>query len=118
MQKLEKVLEEIDLVKEEIVNLDCGGDYNAGLRDMAMMAKQIIRKYMNDDWISADEKPKKDLYLDIVYGLAKQYNVKMDEKELALKAEQFALRKSGRSARAARQLIEQLAALSKEDENA
>ena len=60
MQKLEKVLEEIDLVKEEIVNLDCGGDYNAGLRDMAMMAKQIIRKYMNDDWISADEKPKKD----------------------------------------------------------
>ena len=64
------------------------------------------------------EKPKKDLYLDIVYGLAKQYNVKMDEKELALKAEQFALRKSGRSARAARQLIEQLAALSKEDENA
>lgn len=64
------------------------------------------------------EKPKKDLYLDIAYGLAKQYNVKMDEKELALKAEQFALRKSGRSARAARQLIEQLAALSKEDENA
>ena len=47
----EKILEEIDLVKEEIVNLDCGDDYNAGLRDMAMMAKQIIRKHMNDGWI-------------------------------------------------------------------
>ena len=56
------------------------------------------------------EKPKKDLYLDIVYGLAKQYNLDMSEKELALKAEQFALRKAGRSARAARQLVEQLSA--------
>ena len=64
------------------------------------------------------EKPKKDLYLDIVYGLAKQYHINMDKKTLALNAEQFALRKSGRSARAARQLIEQLAALPKEDENA
>ena len=50
----EKILEEIDLVKEEIVNLDCGDDYNAGLRDMAMMAKQIIRKHMNDGWVSVD----------------------------------------------------------------
>ena len=60
MQKLEKVLEEIDLVKEEIVNLDCGDDYNAGLRDMAMMAKQIIRKHMNDGWISVEERVPED----------------------------------------------------------
>ena len=56
MQELDKILEEIDLVKEEIVNLDCGDDYNAGLRDMAMMAKQIIRKYMNDGWIPVEER--------------------------------------------------------------
>ena len=62
------------------------------------------------------EKPKKDLYLDIVFGLAKQYNLDIDEKELSLKAEQFALRKAGRSARAARQLIEQLSANVSEEE--
>ncbi len=56
------------------------------------------------------EKPKKDLYLEIVYGLAQQYGLSMDHETLALEAERFALRKSGRSARAARQLIEQLSA--------
>ncbi len=56
------------------------------------------------------EKPKKDLYLEIVYGLAQQYGLSMDQETLALEAERFALRKSGRSARAARQLIEQLSA--------
>ena len=62
------------------------------------------------------EKPKKDLYLDIVYGLADQYGLTMDREVLALKAEQFALRKAGRSARAARQLVEQLSVLEgKED---
>lgn len=57
------------------------------------------------------EKPKKDLYLQIVDGLASQYGINMNPEELHLKAEQFALRKAGRSARAARQLVEQLAAL-------
>ncbi len=56
------------------------------------------------------EKPKKDLYLEIVYGLAHQYGLSMDRETLALEAERFALRKSGRSARAARQLVEQLSA--------
>jgi predicted AAA+ superfamily ATPase len=56
------------------------------------------------------EKPKKDLYLEIVYGLAQQYGLSMDRETLALEAERFALRKSGRSARAACQLIEQLSA--------
>lgn len=53
-------------------------------------------------------KPQKQLYLDIVNTLAKQAGLTMDEAELAMKAEQFALQKSGRSARAARQLIDQL----------
>lgn len=54
------------------------------------------------------DKPNKDLYLQIAENLAKQYHLQMDSATLRLKAEQFALRKSGRSARAARQLIEQL----------
>lgn len=62
------------------------------------------------------EKPKKDLYLEIVYGLAQQYGLSMDHDTLALEAERFALRKSGRSARAARQLIEQLSASVEEKE--
>lgn len=53
-------------------------------------------------------KPQKQLYLEIVHSLAKQAGFVMDENELDMKAEQFALKKSGRSARAARQLIDQL----------
>ena len=56
------------------------------------------------------DKPNKDLYLNIVRGLAEQTGLEMDEDQLAQEAERFALRKSGRSARAARQLIEQLSA--------
>ncbi|MBR1898199.1 MAG: ATP-binding protein [Oscillospiraceae bacterium] len=56
------------------------------------------------------DKPNKDLYLNIVRGLAEQSGLEMDEEQLAQEAERFALRKSGRSARAARQLIEQLSA--------
>lgn len=55
------------------------------------------------------EKPTIKEYRDIVLSLAKVYGITMDEDQLILKAEQFALRKSGRSARAARQFIEQLA---------
>ena len=42
MQELKKILEDIERVKEEIVNIDCGDDYNAGIKDMAMMAKQSV----------------------------------------------------------------------------
>lgn len=54
------------------------------------------------------EKPGKDLYLQIVDSLAKREGI--EEKDLVKLAEQFALRKAGRSARAARQLVDQLAA--------
>ena len=53
-------------------------------------------------------RPQKDLYLEIVHALAQQAGLSMDTKELDAKAEQFALQKSGRSARAAKQLIDQL----------
>lgn len=56
------------------------------------------------------DKPNKQLYLEIVNGLAKQYGLSMEEEALAMEAERFAIGRSGRSARAARQLVEQLSA--------
>ena len=56
------------------------------------------------------QKPNKATYLDIVHHLAKQRGVEMDEKELDMKAEAFALNRGGRSARAATQFIDGLVA--------
>ncbi len=56
-------------------------------------------------WFS---KPNKQLYLDIVRQLAKRRGVALDEKELELRAEAFALKKGNRSARCAEQFIESL----------
>lgn len=54
------------------------------------------------------QKPNKELYLKIVHQLAKIKNIELDEKELDLRAEAFALKKGGRSARAAEQFTDQL----------
>lgn len=53
-------------------------------------------------------KPNKKLYLDIVHELAKRENLNIDEKELDIKAEAFALAKGSRSPRAAQQFIKGL----------
>ena len=53
-------------------------------------------------------KPSKALYLQIVSGLAKKYGVTVEQKELELQAEAFALRKGSRSARCAEQFINSL----------
>lgn len=53
-------------------------------------------------------KPDKALYLKIVQSLAEKNGLEIDENELCLKAEAFALRKGSRSARAARQFVESL----------
>ena len=53
-------------------------------------------------------KPDKKLYLSIVRELAKRNGISMDEKELELRAEEFALRKGSRSARGAEQFINSL----------
>ena len=50
--------------------------------------------------------PDRDRYLYIVKELAKQYGLEMDEKELAVRSEAFAIRMGGRSARVAKQFIE------------
>ena len=54
------------------------------------------------------QKPNKALYLQIVNDLAKRYNVTMDENELGINAEAFALSKGSRSPRAAEQFIKSL----------
>lgn len=51
-------------------------------------------------------KPSKDLYLKIAKELAKRNNLTFDEKEFEIKAEAFALKKGGRSARVARQFVD------------
>lgn len=56
-------------------------------------------------------KPGKNLYLEIVRSLAQKSGLTVDDNELCLKAEAFALRKGGRSARAAKQFVESLLSL-------
>jgi predicted AAA+ superfamily ATPase len=53
-------------------------------------------------------KPPKPLYLEIVKELANRHNIKMDENELFVKAEAFALARGYRSARCAEQFIDSL----------
>ena len=53
-------------------------------------------------------KPDKKEYLKIVYDLKKQYALNIDDMQLDLLAEQYALKRGGRSPRAARYLIEYL----------
>ncbi len=55
MQELEKILEEINRRIDEYVDHDYvrgSGDVVKGLS----IAKSIIRKHMNDDWISVEER--------------------------------------------------------------
>lgn len=54
------------------------------------------------------QKPDKKLYLEVVEGLAKQYDIKMPIDEVKIKAEAFALSRAGRSPRVAKQFIEYL----------
>ena len=53
-------------------------------------------------------KPNKILYLDIVHQLASRYQIEMEQNDLDIKAEAFALNKGNRSPRAAEQFIKSL----------
>ena len=54
------------------------------------------------------EKPNKALYLEIIHSLARKNEIKLDLKELDIKAEAFALSRGSRSPRAAEQFITSL----------
>ena len=53
-------------------------------------------------------KPNKETYLNIVRSLVNKKDIKCDTAELEIKAEQFALEKGSRSARAAKQFVENI----------
>ena len=53
-------------------------------------------------------KPNKQLYLEIVSELAKRAGIELDSETLAIRAEEFALRRGNRSARCAEQFIKSL----------
>lgn len=66
MQELEKILKDIDREVEEYMEIDFGDEYNAGIKDMAKMAKKIINKHMNDGWIPMEERlpiPNKEIWV-------------------------------------------------------
>lgn len=56
------------------------------------------------------QKPDKQKYIEVVNGLADNYEIKMDRKELAKQAESYAVRRNGRSPRIAKQFIEMIKA--------
>lgn len=58
-------------------------------------------------------KPNKSEYLEIVYGLAEQHSLDIPREELEKEAERFAVGRSGRSARAAKQFIDKMLAIKK-----
>ena len=53
-------------------------------------------------------KPNKQTYLHIVHSIAKEQTLDMEEADLDMLAERFALERGGRSARLARQFIDGL----------
>lgn len=56
------------------------------------------------------QKPDKEKYIEVINGLADNYEIKMDREELAKQAESYAVRRNGRSPRIAKQFIEMIKA--------
>ena len=57
MQELEKILEEIELEKKRCsLSRDCSNEY--AVKEISLLEKieKIIRKHMNDGWISVDDR--------------------------------------------------------------
>ena len=57
MQELEKILEEIELEKKRIsLSRDCSNEYAVTEISLLEKIEKIIRKHMNDSWISVEER--------------------------------------------------------------
>ncbi len=56
------------------------------------------------------QKPDKQKYIEVINGLADNYEIKMNREELAKQAESYAVRRNGRSPRIAKQFIEMIKA--------
>lgn len=79
MQNLEKILEEIDREIEERRK-------DPEMRDVDICyglnrAKEIIRRHMNDGWISVEQKPKKDYIAVLAVDKHDYYFVAVYDKE-------------------------------------
>ncbi|MBQ2823636.1 MAG: DUF815 domain-containing protein [Oscillospiraceae bacterium] len=91
------------LVKERFSDRD-GDDIHAGdtREELISLSERFGLKV-------AFLKPNKEIYLEIVRKLAEEYGVEFND-ELCIKAEAFALRRNGRSGRAAKHFIESIKA--------
>ncbi len=57
MQELEKILEEVELEKKRAsLSPDCSNEHAVTEIILLEKIEKIIRKHMNDDWISVDER--------------------------------------------------------------
>lgn len=57
MQELEKILEEIELEKKRVsLSPDCSNEHAATETILLEKIEKIIRKHMNDDWVSVEER--------------------------------------------------------------
>ena len=70
MQELEKILEEIDLEKKRIsLSRDCSNEYAVTEISSLEKIEKIIRKHMNNGWISVEEcLPEDDVDVLITYA--------------------------------------------------
>lgn len=90
------------IVRESFADRD-GGDVHRN--DTLMETMSLSERFGLTVLFS---KPNKELYLQIATALVKEHGIEMDEKELAIRAEAFALAKGGRSARVAGQFADSL----------
>lgn len=87
MQELEKILEEMQSIKEIMLsptNIDCFGEpckENDCCACVVNKCMEIMRKHMNDGWISVEEKPKKDYIAVLAVDKHDYYFVAVYDKE-------------------------------------
>lgn len=82
MQELEKILEEIDREKKNVaLSTKHTTAYVLAQIRMAERIEKIIRKHMNDGWISVEEPPKKDYIAVFAVDTHDYYFVAVYDKE-------------------------------------
>lgn len=92
------------IVKETFSDRSSGGD-DIHRNDTVQELLSLSERFGLTVYFS---KPNKILYLDIVHQLAERYGISLDQSELDVKAEAYALSKGNRSPRAAEQFIKSL----------
>ena len=86
MQELDKILEDIKEIFEDnkVIELNSDGTLDKCVIDVKLAwndIKDIIRKHMNDGWISVEQKPKKDYIAVLAVDKHDYYFVAVYDKE-------------------------------------